>query len=157
MDPFYCVRVNIWNFIFLNWRGKIIAVMYAASNRYLLILKWSRDITTMVDLLVLNLLMYYMRRFQFHIVFDKIQLFISQLHLHLPLKTHFINFLLLWVSFCFLTSSFIKIDIAYQQTNSFYTLVNCTNLIKKSEFNCGLKIPWFIPCRVLRLLFYSFL
>ena len=96
-------------------------------------------ITTMVDLLVLNLLMYYMRRFQFRIVFDKIQLFISQSHLHLPLKTHFTNFLLLWVSFCFLTSSFIKIDIAYQLTNSFYTLVNCTNLIKKSEFNYGLK------------------
>lgn len=112
-------------------------------------------ITTMADLLVLNLLMYYMRRFQFHIVFDKIHLFISQLYLHLPLKTYFTNFLLLRVSFCFLTSSFIKTDIVYQQTNSFYTLFNCTKLIKKSEFNCRLKFKGFIPCRVSRLLFYK--
>lgn len=112
-------------------------------------------ITTMADLLVLNLLMYYMRRFQFHIVFDKIHLFISQLYLHLPLKTYFTNFLLLRVSFCFLTSSFIKTDIVYQQTNSFYTLFNWTKLIKKSEFNCRLKFKGFIPCRVSRLLFYK--
>lgn len=102
-----------------------------------------------------NLLVYYMKRFQFHIVFDKIQLFISQLYLHLPLKTYFTNFLLLRISFCFLTSSFIKTDIVYQQTNSFYTLFNCTKLIKKSEFNCRFKFKWFIPYRVSRLLFYK--